>query len=45
MPDVPTAVNMDERSWRSEECFDIGHGDVEFGICQLVLCLALVQNF
>ena len=28
------AVNKDERSWRSEECFDIRHGDAEFGVYQ-----------
>ena len=22
-----------ERSWRSEECFDIRHGDAEFEVC------------
>ena len=27
------AVNKAERSWRSEECFDIRHGDVEFRVC------------
>jgi hypothetical protein len=27
------AVNKDEKSWRSEECFDIRHGDAEFGVC------------
>lgn len=26
------AVNKDERSWRSEEHFDIRHGDAEFGV-------------
>jgi hypothetical protein len=31
-------VNNHERSWRSEEYFDIRRGDVEFG-------LALVQYF
>lgn len=25
------AVNKTGRSWRSEECFDIKHGDAEFG--------------
>ena len=30
---MPTAVNKDERSWRSEENFDIGHVDMEFGVC------------
>jgi hypothetical protein len=33
MPDLPTAVNEDERSWRSKEDFDIGHGNMEFGVC------------
>ena len=27
------AVNKAERSWRSEEHFDIRHGDTEFGVC------------
>ena len=27
------AVNKDEKSWRSEEHFDIRHGDAEFGVC------------
>jgi hypothetical protein len=27
------AVNSNERSWRSEECFDIRYGDAGFGIC------------
>ena len=36
--------SQDERSWRSEECFDTGHGgDLEF--VQLVSGLALVQYF
>lgn len=26
------AVNKDERRWISEECFDIRHGDAEFGV-------------
>jgi hypothetical protein len=26
------AVNKAERIWRSEECFDIRHGDAEFGV-------------
>ena len=26
-------VNKAERNWRSEECFDIRHGDTEFGVC------------
>jgi hypothetical protein len=26
-------VNKDERSWRSEEHFDISYGDAEFGVC------------
>jgi hypothetical protein len=28
------AVSKDEMSWRSEELFDIRHGDTEFKICQ-----------
>jgi hypothetical protein len=28
------AANKAERSWRSEESFDIRHGDAEFGVCQ-----------
>ena len=27
------AINKAERSWRSEERFDIRHGDAEFGVC------------
>ena len=27
------AVNKAERSWRSEEHFDIRHGDAESGVC------------
>jgi hypothetical protein len=27
------AVNKAEKSWRSEEHFDIGHGDAESGVC------------
>ena len=34
-----------QRSWRSEEHFDIGHRDAEFGVAQLVLGLALVHYF
>jgi hypothetical protein len=26
------AVNKVEKSWRSEDCFDIRHGDAEFGV-------------
>lgn len=26
-------VNKSERNWRSEECFDIRHGDIAFGVC------------
>jgi hypothetical protein len=42
MPDFPTVVN---RSWRSEEHFDFGHGDVNLEFAQLVFCLALIQYF
>ena len=24
---------QEKKSWRSEECFDIIHGDAEFGVC------------
>ena len=27
------AVSKDEKSWRDEECFNIRHGDSEFGDC------------
>jgi hypothetical protein len=27
------AVNKAERSWKSEEHFDIRHGDAEFKVC------------
>jgi hypothetical protein len=43
MPDLPLTVNKNEKSWKCEECFDIGLGDVEFA--QLVFCLALVPYF
>ena len=33
MPGLLTAVNKDERSWRSKEHFDIRHRDKEFGVC------------
>ena len=39
------AVNKSERSWRSEECFDIRHGDAEFETTHLIFGLALVQDF
>lgn len=32
MPDLLTALNKDERSWSSEEHFDIGNEDAEFGV-------------
>jgi hypothetical protein len=32
MSDLPTAVNKDERNWRSEEHFDLTCGDVEFAV-------------
>jgi hypothetical protein len=33
VPDLSTAVNKDERNWRFEKFFDIGNGDMEFGVC------------
>jgi hypothetical protein len=42
MPDLPTTVNKDERSWRYEEDCDIRHGDVEFGVWPTGFGLALV---
>jgi hypothetical protein len=45
MPDMLTAVNIDERSWRYEECFDIRHRDAEFGVCPAGFCLSLIQYF
>ena len=40
------AVNKAERNWRSEEHFDIRHGDTEFGVCPAGLafwfCFGLV---
>ena len=45
MPDLSTAVNKDERSWRSEERFDIRHIDVEFGVWPTGFVLALVYCF
>jgi hypothetical protein len=35
------AVNKDERSWKSEECFDNSHGDAEFGVCPAGIWLYL----
>ena len=37
-------VNKAERSWRYEECFDIRHGDAEFGVRQTSFqsCFGLV---
>jgi hypothetical protein len=37
------AANKAKRSWRSEEHFDIRHGDAEFGVGHDVFDLALVQ--
>ena len=28
MPDLPTAFSKDEKSWRSEDSFDVRHGDI-----------------
>jgi hypothetical protein len=44
MPDLSTAVNKNERSWRSEECFDIRCGDIQFGVCPagFLSCFGLV---
>ena len=30
---MPTVVNKDERSWKCEECFEIGNGNMEFEVC------------
>ena len=38
-------VDKAERHWRCENCFDIGHGDAEFGVCPAGFGLALVQYF
>ena len=38
-------VNTTEWNWRSEESFDIPHGDAEFGSCPAEIGLALVQYF
>ena len=37
------AVNRAERSWRSEGCFDVRHGDAEFGVGSAGFGLALIQ--
>ena len=41
------AVNKAERSWRSEEHFDIRHGDAEFGVCpaDFSSCFSLVFSY
>jgi len=39
------AVNKTERSWRSEEYFDIRHGDAEFSFPSGFSVLLLVQHF
>lgn len=38
-------VNKAEKSWRSEEHFDVRHGGAEFGVPRLVFSFALVQYF
>ena len=38
-------VNKAIWNYRSEEHFDIRHGDAEFGICPAVFSLALIQCF
>ncbi|KAL6092948.1 hypothetical protein STEG23_001047, partial [Scotinomys teguina] len=38
-------VNKAEKNWRSEECFDIRHGDAEFGVSWLNFSSDLVQYF
>jgi hypothetical protein len=30
------ALNKAERNWRSEECFDVRHGDAEFGVFPVI---------
>jgi hypothetical protein len=39
------AVIKAGKSWRSDGCFNIRHGDAEFGVSQLVFDLAFVQDF
>ena len=39
------AVNKAERSWRSEESFDIRHEDAEVGVCSAGFSFGLVQYF
>lgn len=39
------AVNKAERSWRSEEHFDIRHGDPEMGVCPAGFWSPLAQRF
>ena len=31
--EICVAVNKSERSWKSEEHFDIRHGDAQLGVC------------
>jgi hypothetical protein len=45
LPHLPTAVTKDERSWRSEEHFDIRHGDAESEVCPAGFWSSLVQYF
>ena len=37
--------NIADRAWRSEEHFDIRHGDAEFGVCPVGFQSCLVQCF
>ena len=39
------AVQKAEQSWKSEDRFDIRHGDGEFEVCPAGFGLALVQYF
>ena len=39
------SVDKDERSWRSEECFDIRHGDMEVEFALLAFSFGLAQYF
>jgi hypothetical protein len=39
------ALNKAERRWRSEECFDIRHGDAEFAQLALVLLWSSISHY
>jgi hypothetical protein len=42
---VCVVVHKAERSWRSEKCLDITHGDAQLEFAQFVVGIALVHSF